>query len=205
MSDTWKNIARKAQERAVISAATELIGEKGFVLTTMDEIAERAGISKATIYKLFPSKEALLVRVMESINEEMVGEIKELQPGEFPEVFPRLLDLFLSQVERRQNFVRLLTTEAFSHGPFLKEGRKALYHRIIENRKFYRQTIEKLVEQGKNSGYIKDSPKMVSGFILATLKGVVSETPFYQGEEFRKFLNFVKEKILAMVGLGGEI
>ncbi len=205
MAETWRDLARRAQETAVLRAATELIGEKGFAFTTMDEIAERAGISKATIYKLFPSKENLLLRVLEALNEEIVREVKELPRDKFPEAFPRLLDLFLAQVEKRQNFVKILASETFSHGPFLREGRRDLYRRISENRNFYRRTIEEILRQGKKDGYIKEPPGMVSGLVLATLKGVVSEIPFYQEEEFKRFLSYTREKILQLVGLGGEV
>lgn len=40
-------------------AAAELIGERGFHGTTVDDIVERAGVAKGTVYYHFKSKEAL--------------------------------------------------------------------------------------------------------------------------------------------------
>jgi TetR/AcrR family transcriptional regulator, cholesterol catabolism regulator len=43
----------------LFSAAAELIGERGFHGTTVDDIVERAGVAKGTVYYHFKSKEAL--------------------------------------------------------------------------------------------------------------------------------------------------
>ena len=44
---------------AILDAATELLLEQGLETVSMDEVAERAGVSKATIYRWWPSKETL--------------------------------------------------------------------------------------------------------------------------------------------------
>jgi AcrR family transcriptional regulator len=46
--------------QAIIGATNELLAERGFAELTMDEIAERAGVSKATIYRRWPSKGTLV-------------------------------------------------------------------------------------------------------------------------------------------------
>ena len=54
--------------RKVIHAALELVAERGLDATSMDAIAEASGISKATIYKHWPDKDALLLEVMAEAN-----------------------------------------------------------------------------------------------------------------------------------------
>jgi AcrR family transcriptional regulator len=46
--------------KAIISAAVDLISEKGFKTSTMRGIAKAAGVGEATIYNYFPTKEAIL-------------------------------------------------------------------------------------------------------------------------------------------------
>ena len=46
--------------QAILNAANELLEERGFVDLTIDEIAERAGVSKATIYRRWPTKGTLV-------------------------------------------------------------------------------------------------------------------------------------------------
>lgn len=58
----------KVREDAIIQAVNRLLAEKGFDAMTVDEVAARVGIAKASLYKHFPSKEdlaaAAMVRVM---------------------------------------------------------------------------------------------------------------------------------------------
>jgi AcrR family transcriptional regulator len=49
---------------AVIEAALELFGDQGIDATSMDAIAEASGVSKATIYKHWPDKDALCLEAM---------------------------------------------------------------------------------------------------------------------------------------------
>lgn len=58
----------QAREDAIIEVVNRLLAEKGFDAMTVDEVAARVGIAKASLYKHFPSKEdlaaAAMVRVM---------------------------------------------------------------------------------------------------------------------------------------------
>jgi AcrR family transcriptional regulator len=47
--------------RAILSAAGELMLERGLSEISMDAVAERAAVSKATIYRWWPSKELLVL------------------------------------------------------------------------------------------------------------------------------------------------
>ncbi len=49
----------EARKQAILQAAFELLGERGLGATSMDAVAERAGVSKATIYRWWASKELL--------------------------------------------------------------------------------------------------------------------------------------------------
>jgi AcrR family transcriptional regulator len=46
--------------RAILDAANEILEERGFVDLTMDEVAQRGGVSKATIYRRWPTKGTLV-------------------------------------------------------------------------------------------------------------------------------------------------
>ena len=55
--------------RKVLDAALELIAQRGVNATSMDAIAGKSGVSKATIYKHWADKEALLLDVMADAQE----------------------------------------------------------------------------------------------------------------------------------------
>ncbi len=57
-----------AAHHRVLEAATALFAERGIDGTSMDAVAETSGVSKATIYKHWADKEALLLEVMADVN-----------------------------------------------------------------------------------------------------------------------------------------
>jgi TetR/AcrR family transcriptional regulator, mexJK operon transcriptional repressor len=52
------------RELRILEAARDLILDRGYAATSMDEVAGRARVSKTTLYKRFPSKEALFEAVI---------------------------------------------------------------------------------------------------------------------------------------------
>ncbi|MCX5587260.1 TetR/AcrR family transcriptional regulator [Streptomyces erythrochromogenes] len=55
---------RAATRQKLYEAAVTLIAEKGFSATTVDEIAERAGVAKGTVYYNFASKNELFEELL---------------------------------------------------------------------------------------------------------------------------------------------
>ncbi len=59
------SISRKSQTRdKIIQAAFELFYQQGYQATTVDQIIDKSGVSKPTVYSHFPSKEDLCVAYM---------------------------------------------------------------------------------------------------------------------------------------------
>jgi AcrR family transcriptional regulator len=67
MNDTVAPIRRRQKEarpQQLLDAALMLFVEKGFAATRAEEVAQRAGVSKGTLYLYYPSKEELLKAVI---------------------------------------------------------------------------------------------------------------------------------------------
>ena len=60
-----KEKQRKEREALILQAAEEVLMEKGYHETSIDEIAARVGIAKGTVYLHFPSKEDLVIAIFE--------------------------------------------------------------------------------------------------------------------------------------------
>jgi AcrR family transcriptional regulator len=58
-----------AAHSKVLDAALELVAERGVDATSMDAIARKSGVSKATIYKHWADKDALLLDMMVEVHE----------------------------------------------------------------------------------------------------------------------------------------
>ena len=59
-SDTIE-VHRRAVHDAILETAWALVADRGALSVTMSQIAERAGIGRATLYKYFPDVEAILL------------------------------------------------------------------------------------------------------------------------------------------------
>ncbi len=84
--------------RAILEAATALFLEQGYVATTMDDIAARAGVSKRTVYNHVPDKDALFREVVltaTALADTFVAEAADLLDA------PDDLDATLVEVARR--------------------------------------------------------------------------------------------------------
>jgi AcrR family transcriptional regulator len=53
-------VPRAQREEQILTAAEQVFAERGFHATSMDEVAERVGVTKPLIYEYFGSKEGLL-------------------------------------------------------------------------------------------------------------------------------------------------
>lgn len=51
----------------ILQAAAELMLARGGDAVTVDEVAERAGVGKATVYRRFPSKDEMAARALRSL------------------------------------------------------------------------------------------------------------------------------------------
>ncbi|SRR5579883_945889 len=58
-----KEKQRQEREALILQVAQEVLLEKGYFDTSIDEIAARVGIAKGTVYLHFPSKEDLVVAI----------------------------------------------------------------------------------------------------------------------------------------------
>ena len=100
------NRERKAEfnKSIILNAAEELFQQKGFENTRIDEIAEKAEISKATIYSYFNCKEELLDRLLHKALRNICEQIKnclneKLGRGEY---FMKICNIFVNFYKTNQ-------------------------------------------------------------------------------------------------------
>lgn len=71
---------KEARRNKIIANALEIFAEKGFQETTIAEISKASGVSEATVYEYFNSKEELLFAIPEEITRESVEDFKKILP-----------------------------------------------------------------------------------------------------------------------------
>ncbi|NGO71712.1 TetR/AcrR family transcriptional regulator [Streptomyces boncukensis] len=69
--------SRETTRQKLFQAAVTLIAEQGFSSTTVDEIAERAGVAKGTVYYNFASKTELFEELLRHGVEMLTADLRE--------------------------------------------------------------------------------------------------------------------------------
>jgi AcrR family transcriptional regulator len=108
---------RKAARPAeILAAALDLFAEKGFAGTRMDEVAERAGVTKGTVYLYFKTKDELFKAMVRA---ELLPNIERLEAAAEADVpaavlIERLIDMWATHVvpSRAALFPKLMIAEA---------------------------------------------------------------------------------------------
>jgi AcrR family transcriptional regulator len=70
-----RRLTADARRRQLFEVALSLFAEHGYAATTMDEIAEAAGVTKPLVYQHFESKRALYLELMDVFSRELVTRI----------------------------------------------------------------------------------------------------------------------------------
>jgi AcrR family transcriptional regulator len=88
--------------KEILEAALELFVEKGFAATRLDDVAERAGLSKAAIYLYFDDKMALfqgVIRQTVAANLTTVEALVKAHQGPVAALIPGILNFMASRIE----------------------------------------------------------------------------------------------------------
>jgi len=110
---------RAERERQMIAVGEEIFAERGFQATSMDEIAERVGVSKPMIYEYFGSKEGLLVACIRAARAELLtATLASVEGvGSAEEALRRGLTAFFEFTDSHRRSWQLLQAEASVAGP----------------------------------------------------------------------------------------
>jgi AcrR family transcriptional regulator len=131
-------------DERITAAAAELLLQRGFDRTTVDDVAARAGVGKATVYRRWPSKEDLAVAAMETLYN---VEMPEPDTGDIRRDLTETYRSVLAFVNTRDGAAFLRTSIAES----VRDDRIAALHRESTERRedVSRVTLERAIERGQ--------------------------------------------------------
>jgi len=93
-------LPRAARRTQIIETAAGAFLRAGFDGTSMEDVAEAAGISRLLIYRIFETKDQLYRAVLSAVTDEMLAEFEELD---------------LAEIRRRGGIVRIMLGIARRH------------------------------------------------------------------------------------------
>jgi AcrR family transcriptional regulator len=108
----------------VLGAALELVGRDGLSRLSMDQLAEAAGVSRASLYRLFPGKPALFRELVLAYSplEAVVATVERMRDRPPAEVMPEVARTVVRTLQGRVGIVRTLLFEVLEASPDTAEA-----------------------------------------------------------------------------------
>jgi AcrR family transcriptional regulator len=132
----------------------------------VDEIARRAGVGVATLYRHFPAKTDLILAVMEAVLDDFeVAAAKALRPAAPEQAVARFLRSTLTLQCRNRGFL-----ETFAHYDLPADVRDRLSRRA-------RAILEPIVAAGHATGTIRPDLDAADLLVVVRMLGAVSAAP----------------------------
>ena len=170
-------VARKRSRRIneILRATADVIAERGYYATNLEDIAERLDLTKATLYPYFPSKEALVSACIESLATEATERLEQTQERSAASPARQLRDLIIEQV------VILLHEYPEAGRMFLQpvDWPEPYRTRIKQLRRRHDQVFRKVIEEGLATGELRP---LDTDIALHCLHGAINYTSvWYRG------------------------
>lgn len=145
---TTKRMTGTDRRAQIVKVATTLFSKNGFKGTTTREIAKKAGISEAVIFKHFSKKEDLYKAIIDSRCADDTGQptlMNLLKGKKGREVFVSVASYLIKEHQTDSSFLRLLTYSALEKHDFSGMFIKTRGMELIE---FLEGHIRELIEEG---------------------------------------------------------
>ena len=155
------------KSQLIICAAREAFLEKGYDGVSMDEVANRAGVAKQTVYARYASKDALFLAVVESLQGRMLSAVSATAPlpirDRLQQIARELLDLVLDPSSLSLSRIALGALYRFpTLGHSIYGARINKLHAILAD----------IIEQATRDGSLMvDDPKVAAEQFLALIRG----------------------------------
>jgi AcrR family transcriptional regulator len=159
---------RKAERpQEIIEAAFAEFSRNGYATTTLDQIAERAGVTKGTIYVYFESKEHLFISMVREFTKPTMetmqdmfkthdGSTADLLRAQFSFIYEHLVE-----DRRRREVVRMLIAEATRFPELADRYHAEILRPCLD---MLRQAIQRGVDRGEiRNSAIVEQPQVVIG------------------------------------------
>ncbi|QXJ26470.1 TetR/AcrR family transcriptional regulator [Actinomadura graeca] len=120
-------MSRAERERQMLDVAEEVFGDRGYQAASMDEIAERCGVSKPMLYEYFGSKDGLLLACITRSKAELLDVTQKAMAGATaPEdILWRGMVAYFSFIDAHSKSFDMLLREPFAASPQTLEAIEA--------------------------------------------------------------------------------
>ncbi|MCK5833527.1 TetR/AcrR family transcriptional regulator [bacterium] len=183
-----------------LKSAEVLFEEKGYFNTSMEEIADKAGFSKGTIYNYFDGKDHLLVESVDVVFSNLNSSIDEIFPASksLSEGIKKYIHLSFEILENKRNFYLAMMSEAFKQECLPKEQ---IHRKVFEGMGVFLEKLKMHIEQFEDELNPKISSNDLALMIISITTGSVGQWIAAGGE----FNLLDKEKVIFELILNGSL
>ena len=109
---------KKAEtRRALVDAASELFAERGVQATTMDDIAQAAGMSRTSVFNYFGHKEMILCEIGARYVNEIATPLRSSEPTDPGQAFSAVTDALAELASRQPALISAVARETTHPDP----------------------------------------------------------------------------------------
>jgi AcrR family transcriptional regulator len=126
-----------AARQKILEAALVMVGAHGLSALSMDELASRSGVSRATLYRLFPGKPVLFTSLIKAYSplepvSRLVSEMKDEAPAAvMPEIARTVYRTVYGSGETRLGLLRAVFFEVSSLAPDAEDSAREAMRTIL--------------------------------------------------------------------------
>ncbi|GAA1532105.1 cholesterol catabolism transcriptional regulator KstR [Actinomadura kijaniata] len=119
---------QQARRERLLDAARELAHEGGYPAVTMHDVADRAGVARATVYRYFATKDHLLTEVAATWAHRVTADIDALAVGDTPvDRLVSLLDRIVHVAFEELTLTSAIIQAVTSDDPSVDDARTVLF------------------------------------------------------------------------------
>lgn len=165
---------RVARRETILEAARSVFFSKGMMAATIDEIAEKCGLAKGTLYLYFKSKEEIYLSLMDEGTTLLKKEIEKVEELQLPS--DKLLEAFLKTYyrfyQKHKDYFRIIFLG--SHPDMQSNVSKELLLKCKKNGEGGLVTIRNVINRGIQTGLFRKVDAWdVANILWVTVNGIV--------------------------------
>jgi AcrR family transcriptional regulator len=148
----------------ILAAAVQLFAEYGYHAATMRDIAQIAGIQAASIYYHYPSKQALLVEIMESHMRQLNANLERIvsKPSKIQQ---RLFEAISNHIQLHTTY----KSEFFIIDTEIRALEGNNRGKILALRDHYDHLIQALLHEGMEQGALCQTDVKISSYAIIAM------------------------------------
>ena len=160
-----KEKEREARKQIVIDSTLALFSKKPFYEVGMRDVAEEAGVSPATLYRYFPSQDALFIESflqdISSVTKEFEDMVKKDEPATIEEFAVKFTNHLLDNESRFQMMTYLMLKDDLTNPAI---------GRFDSLTKVFFDMFSRLMER---HGVVREDARLFSHSFIASITGII--------------------------------